>query len=70
MVQAVGPVDSSPSQSSAELSHPISRAALQRHEEAVFEIDRNGNLGALNPLADGLLAKLGILVRKMMMLNL
>ncbi len=60
MVQAVGPVDSSPSQSSAELSHPISRAALQRHEEAVFEIDRNGNLGALNPLADGLLAKLGI----------
>ena len=32
----------------------ISRAALQRHEEAVFEINRAGEINALNPLAAAL----------------
>jgi diguanylate cyclase (GGDEF)-like protein/PAS domain S-box-containing protein len=59
MVQAAGPVDSAAAQAANEHTPPISRAALQRHEEAVFEADREGALSALNPLATGLLAKLG-----------
>jgi diguanylate cyclase (GGDEF)-like protein/PAS domain S-box-containing protein len=60
MVQAVGPVDSNPAMSPQEPDLPLSRVALQRHEEAVLEIDRSGAVTALNPLATGLIAKLGV----------
>lgn len=54
MVQAVSPVDAG----SALTTPPLSRAALQRHEEAVFEINTKGTITALNPLASDLQAKL------------
>jgi diguanylate cyclase (GGDEF)-like protein/PAS domain S-box-containing protein len=55
MVQAV-----SPAQNSSTIAPPISRAALQGHEEAVFEIGADGAFSPLNPLALGLTAKLAL----------
>ncbi|MSO97097.1 MAG: hypothetical protein EXR11_02595 [Rhodospirillaceae bacterium] len=48
MVPAATPAEADTSDIAATA---ISRAALQRHEEAVFEIKRDGAINALNPLA-------------------
>ncbi len=54
MIQAVSPADAA----SVNSALPLSRAALQRHEEAVFEISLEGTIVALNPLATTLQSRL------------
>ena len=54
MIQAVSPADAA----SVNLALPLSRAALQRHEEAVFEISLEGKVVPLNPLATSLQSRL------------
>jgi len=58
MVQATSPADASSIATPQDQAAPLSRAALQRHEEAVFEAGPGGALVALNPLAGALQAKL------------
>ena len=54
MIQAVSPADAA----SVNSALPLSRAALQRHEEAVFEISLEGTIVPLNPLATSLQSRL------------